>query len=771
MDSNILERYQQAQALMQGMLSNRVVLNDAVFPHWIEDSHHFWYKRETVDGKEYRLVNANTGNNTLAFDHKALANALALVSMETIDYLDLPVKDVSITLSPLQVRFQWNGSYWQYDDKTRLLHPFEAIADHLLYSPDNKKAVFFCEHNIWTHDLATNDKQALTDDATANCCYTHGLLGADIEAIWSPNSRYLFTVKLDKQNVSSRPYIHYAPQDGSVQPQLSSANMAYPGDDQVEVYQLLVIDIDSGDIHAIDYPPIQVVNHGVGFFSDMHMGWWASDSERVFFVDMARGATTVRVVEFNIRTGNTRILLEESSHTFVKLQQTTVENPVFLPLTDSDELIWFSERTGWGHLYLYDLNTGKLAHSITQGEWLVRNILNYDSNQREILLQTAARNQQFSPYYRDICKVNIDSGVLTPLVPDCYDYCVYQDHSYNVVLRKMFTLTDSAEVNGVSADGQFIVTTYSRVDTAPVSVLIDRERTTITTLETADVSGLPSDWHWPEPVQLKGADNQTDIYGVVFRPPGFTPERRYAVLDFSSGSRSLTFVPQGSFINGPCHDFSYFLGSALAALGFIVVSMEGRGTPNRDKAFQDFHYGDVASTSYFPDRIAGLRQLAAKYPYMDLDRVGITGCDNLANSVYGLLNHPDFYSVAVVHCLLEPRFSFASWGEVYDGVPINHTAEPNTCYAENSVESLRGRLLLIQGMLDTMTASSTFRLVDALQKANKDFDMLCLPNEGHTICSYALRRNWDYLVKHLLQIDPPREFHLTTGLDHALENI
>ena len=331
---------------------------------------------------------------------------------------------------------------------------------------------------------------------------------------------------------------------------------------------------------------------------------------------------------------------------------------------------------------------------------------------------------------------------------------------------------DSADVNGVAPSGQYLVTIRSRVDLTPVSVLIDRDGVEILTLETMDTSSLPADWQWPEPVKLKSDDGHTDIYGVVYRPPGFSPDKRYPVVDFSCGMRHHTCIPQGSFVNAHCHEFYYLSGAAMAALGFIVVAIEGRGTPHRNKAFQDYNYGDIASASTFSDRIAGLRQLAERYPYIDLERVGITAGDSLGNTVYGMLDYPDFYKVGVVFCHADPRFDNAPMAETYDGFPFDDNAvNPQTRYAEDYIDSLKGKLLLIEGMLDPTIVAGTFRLVEALQNANKDFDLICQPNKAHDVPTYGIRRSWDFLVKHLQGIEPPHEFPLTTGFDLLAEDM
>lgn len=744
-------------------------MNDTVLPHWVKGTNYFWYKRQIKSGFEFRLVNAEFASNTVAFDHNEMANVLTEASGKAVTPNNLPLKDVKISLTPLKVSFHAFNRSWLYDTETLICQERVASESKGMTSPDGKSTVFVQGDNLWVRDMETGSETALTHDGTVDNYYgsVRSPLSAPCEVVqaqWSDDSKHLLTLQQDVREVASRPVVNYTPSDGSLHPKLTQIKVAYPGDKHVETCRILAINVETGQVRKADYPPLSNWGLGGGFFSEENLGWWSFDSRHAYFVDVGRGAKVVRVVEFDTYSGATRVLFEETSDTFVKLSHIALKKPLFLPLPESNELIWFSERTGWGHLYLYDLSSGEMKHPVTEGEWLVREVLHYNSERREVLVQTAARDKNVSPHYRDVCKINIDSGKLNPLISGCYDYTVYQPDNPTVGVYQEFGL-EGTDINGVSPSGEYIVTTKSRVDTIPVSVLIDRSGREIIELEVADVSGLPSNWVWPEPVKVKGADDQTDIYGVMFRPPGFSPNQSYPVLDFSCSIRNYSYIPHGSFINGPCFSFYYLLGAALSALGFIVVALDARGTPNRDKKFQDHNYGDVASTCDFEDRISGLQQLAKKYPYMDLDRVGITGGDNLAAPVYGLLNYPDFYKVAVAHCFIEPQFQPASFGEQREGI----LADTKLCCAEDSVESLKGKLLLIQGMLDPTTPASTFRLVDALQKANKDFDMLCLPNSAHEIPTYALRRNWDYLVKHLLGINPPKEFNLTTGFDLVID--
>ena len=282
-------------------------------------------------------------------------------------------------------------------------------------------------------------------------------------------------------------------------------------------------------------------------------------------------------------------------------------------------------------------------------------------------------------------------------------------------------------------------------------------------LEKGDTSNLPEDWQWPEPVQLQAADGKTEICGLLFRPSHFSPEQSYPVLDVSWNHKEGCILSVGSFTNNPIGNFLYLTMAALAELGFIVVDIWGRGTSGRSREFSASKAPWLPDSDNQADRITGIRQLAARYPYMDLDRVGagITGIST-AVSISGLFGRPDFYRVGVAHNVgSDERVMAAFWAETFAELPA-----PAPKPLHERAEHLQGKLLLMAGMLDpVMPVAATFRLAEALQQKNIDFDMLMLPNDGHVMSSYAVRRAWDYLVKHLLGVEPPRHFKLRTGLD------
>ena len=741
--------------------AGKLSLNTTVFPYWIEGSHCFWYERETITGKTYCLVNATTASHCQAFNHQQLADSLSAQTKETLAPDNLPLQQVDISLDPKRIKFTAFGQRWCYEDDNATLQTIDHYPDTWLVSPDGTKAVFVRAHNLWLKELATGQERVLTQDGEMFYAYaaTSTVYGCQelerVEAIWSGDSQRLFTLVRDTRQVNiAPPLVQHVPEDGSLRPTILNPErrVGMPGDEHIEVNFFLAIDVNSGAIQFADYrgcPPFMPPY--IGYFSG-HRGWWSTDHRHAYFIDLARGGRTGRLLCFDTCSGETKVLIEEKEDyrfTFVPMSHFC---PIMMPLPESNEVIWYSERSGWAHLYLIDTLTGELKHSITQGEWLVRNVLRFDAERREVWIQTGGRSTAINPYYCDVCRVNIDTGELTPIISGNHNYVVCDSKS-----RVDMLLGPHASSRlGVSPEGEYVVTTRSRVDAMPVSVLLDRNGHELLTIETATAPGLPEAWQWPEPIMLKAADGVTDIYAVVFRPSNFNPAQSYPVVDCSWGE----WIPTGSFSNS-MGKRNYKTGSALAELGFIVVMVLSRGTAMRSKAFyQDKDYSLLFSY-HLDDHITAIEQLATRYPYMDLNKVGVVSTGSATTSLLGLLQYPNFYKVGI-SC--NPFSDLSLLGEFYgDYTSAGLSADTiKTQRIEGLADKLQGKLLLIHGMLDDRTpVASTFRLVDAFQKTNKNFDMLILPNLKHDPSDYTFRRTCDYLVRHLKGIEPPKEFDYT----------
>jgi dipeptidyl-peptidase 4 len=766
----IEERYRRAQALEQGFLSRSIAINTGLFPHWIGESDCFWYEHETRTGRDYRLVDATARTIEPAFDHAKLAVALAAITGKQVVKEKLPLERVDILLSPRRVEFSAFGRRWRFENEQSTC---EHIAEEPLGglpSPDGQSTVFVRDYNLWLRDAASGRERALTNDGEADRAYGVGRsVAGHVQAVWSPDSKRLFTLQRDTRGVQSTPMVEHVPQDGSLRPTLSWHKVAYPGDKNVETNRLLSIEIASGEVTWADHVPLPLCRLGADFFTDEGFGWWANDNRRAYFVSVERGGQRAQVMALDTETGKTRLLFEESAEAGLLFSHYIEAPPVFLPLRETNELIWFSECSGWAHLYLYNLDSGECVRPLTSGDWLVRDILHVDTKCRELFVQTAGSDAARNPYYRDIRRITIDSGETVTLASDDCDYvCAHAKSATQHMLSRLGR--DVAGARAVSPGGRYVAATRTRADQLPVHVLMDRRGKEILRMESAELTADPALWRWPEPVQVTAADGKTALHGVVFRPSDYSPNRQYPVIEFACGKPGVSWVPHGAFINAPFAGVQYVMAAAYAELGFIVVMIEGRGGAQRSRAFREVGYGWAPAANAFDDRIAALRQLAESDASMDLSRVGVVAPDGVNGPVHALLEHPEFYSVGAMVCFQDTRLLKVSWGEMMEGTDRQLPVDPRD--AESLAGQLQGKLLLIHGMRDTITPpANTFRLVSALQRANKDVDMLMLPNDGHEISSYAQRRIWDYLVRYLLDSEPPKEFKLKTGAEVVLEEL
>jgi dipeptidyl aminopeptidase/acylaminoacyl peptidase len=408
-------------------------------------------------------------------------------------------------------------------------------------------------------------------------------------------------------------------------------------------------------------------------------------------------------------------------------------------LPASREVLWWSQRDDWGHLYLYDLETGSLKQQITRGEWNVAELLHVDEQARTLYFTGVGREPGRDPYFQHFYRVGMDGRGLTLLTPE-----------------------DAHHTIRLSPDARHVVDTYSTPTTPPVSVLrrIDGER--MLDLERADISRLTAfGWKPPQPIVVKARDGRTDLYGLMFTPASLDPARRYPVVNFvypgpwggSVGTRS--FAPaRGDH-------------QALAELGFIVVLIDGMGTEWRSKRFADFSYGNLGDNT-IPDQIAGLRELAKRHPYIDIERAGIWGHSGGGMAAASaMFRHPEFFKAGVAQAGNHDNRNYEDdWGERFqgllrpDGGRDNYEAQANQLVARN----LRGKLLLAHGAMDdNVPIANTYLVVDALIKANKDFDLIVLPRARHGFGAdnnYMMRRRWDFFVRHLQGAEPPQEYRI-----------
>jgi dipeptidyl aminopeptidase/acylaminoacyl peptidase len=560
-----------------------------------------------------------------------------------------------------------------------------------------------------------------------------------ISAKWSPDSKRLLTFRLDERRVLDHVVVQSVRHDGVVRPAPIRFKYTLPGDPDQPLAELTIIDVDTARSTRIQHPPL------VTFGSPINATWWSADGRSVYFVDEPRAWTSARLKQADARTGAVRQVLEEESKTYLQLSFSGPPN--VRVLDGSGDAIWFSERDGWGHLYLIDGRTGAVRNQVTRGEWVVRELLHVDEAGGWVYFTGGGREAGRDPYYRHLYRAKLDGSTIELLTPE--------DAEHNI---------------RPSPSGRYFVDTFSRVDLPPTTVLRGADGKIVRQLEKADVDALmKTGWKHPERFTVKGRDGRTDVYGAVFRPTTFDPSRKYPIVDDIYPGPHNSHTPKS---------FDQALGlhaNSIAELGFVVVTVDGMGTCCRSKSFHDVSYRNLADAGGLEDHIIAIKWLAQKYPYLDADRVGIFGhsAGGYA-SAHAILRYPDFYKVCVSSAgNHDARTDKATWVERWMGLPVGeqYLKSSNVTYAKN----LKGKLLLVHGELDdNVHPGSTLQLVDALIKENKDFDLLILPNRNHgqvidisgekpKIASpdnYFLRKRWDYFVRHLLGVEPPAGYEI-----------
>jgi dipeptidyl aminopeptidase/acylaminoacyl peptidase len=575
-------------------------------------------------------------------------------------------------------------------------------------SPDGRWEAFLKDHNVYVRD-DKGKEFALSHDGRTDDDYGPRFF-------WSPDSQKLLAVRTKHWEERKVYFIESSPRD-QVQPKLHSNTYVKPGDplpiDRPQLFDVKTKKPVSMD-HALCENPWSIGDYR-----------WAADSSHFTFVFNQRGHQVLRLLSVNAATGAVRPIIDEHSPTFIDYS-----GKLFLNYVDgSNELIWMSERDGWNHLYLYDASTGKVKNQITKGAWVVRGVDRVDEAKRQIWFRASGVHPEQDPYYIHYCRVNFDGSGMTVL-----------------------TAGDGTHKIDFSPDGKTFIDTYSRVDMPPVTELRRSEDgSLVCDLESGTIDLLLNGgWQTPERFVAKGRDGETDIYGVIFRPTNFDSKKHYPVIE------QIYAGPQDSFVPKSFHAF--YPHQALAELGFIVVQIDGMGTSNRSKKFHDVCWKNLADSG-LPDRILWIRAAAAKYPYIDTSRVGIYGGSAGGQSAAAaMMTHGDFYKVAVADCgCHDNRMDKIWWNEQWMGWPVGpeYRANSNVTLAPG----LKGKLLLIVGEMDTnVDPASTMQVVDALIRADKDFELLVVPGSNHGAAEspYGRRRRADFFVRNLLGVEPRR---------------
>ncbi|MFY9745394.1 MAG: DPP IV N-terminal domain-containing protein [Acidobacteriaceae bacterium] len=726
------------------------LVTGTVQPNWIADREEFWFRKTSSGAAEFVLVDAATGAEQPAFDHQKLAAALGTLTGRTLDPKHLPfpaidfspdMRSVTIALGPKRYLCDRAGA------ACAPLNPAQPdITPTQSLSPDGKRAVFIRDWNLWLRDVATGHETQLTHDGVKDFGYATdnaGWVSSDRPIVlWSPDSKKIATFQQDQRNVGDM----YLVETKVGHPVLHQWKYPLPGDDTVTMIQRVIIDADSGAIVRLKMPPDQHrstlcdnITCGVGLnhaprWEDVE---WAPDAKTLAFVSTSRDHKDEKLRLADSTTGEVRDIYEEQSPTQFESGQGRV-NWHYLP--ESGEFLWYSERDNWGHLYLYDLRTGKLRNQITTGDGSVSQVLRVDAASRRIWFTAIGREPGDDPYFTHLYRVDFDGHNLTPLTPEPGNHAI-----------------------SASASGRYFVDSKSTPQTPPITVLRDENGKVVASLGQADISQLLSaGWQPPISIRLKARDGKTDLYGLLFQPTHLDKSRKYPIVD------SIYPGPQRGSVGS--RSFSPARGDtqALAELGFIVVQIDGMGTTDRSRSFRDLSYGNMGDNT-LPDQIAAIRQLAQQDPWIDLDRVGIYGHSGGGFAAAdAMLRYPDFFKVGIAESGNHDNREYEDdWGERYQGL-LTKNSDGATNYDDqanqNLAKNLKGHLLLAHGTMDNnVPPYNTVLLVDALIKANKDFDLLLLPNQHHgygSMTNYMTRRRWDYFVRWLLNTEPPKEFEI-----------
>ncbi|MEJ8643714.1 DPP IV N-terminal domain-containing protein [Streptomyces sp. MS1.HAVA.3] len=736
--------YQAAEQLLhRPARPGELVIGDKVRPQWIDGGARFWYAVSNGAGRRFVLVDPAAGTREPAFDHARLAAALAAASGQQVDPGALPF----MALEPAgnAVEFDAFGEHWRcsLDDHTCERAEFTPPGNPLeVPSPDGKSAVFRRGHNLWARSLSDGHEWALTTDGEPDHGYGSGpdctsnttllrkigLPHLPPAVAWSPDSTKVLAHRTDERGVRQTHLVEARPADGGA-PLLHTQRYAYAGDAIMPQAELVVLDLAEGTVvRAQAEPLLMPVLSPV----TAKWAWWAPDGSAVYYLDRPRDLRTLTLHRLDPVTGEVTTVLSETGATRVEPNQWAYEPPIVKVL--AGEVLWYSQRDGWGHLYRYDLRTGALLGQVTSGAWAVRQILRVDEAERVVYF-TASGLVDGDPYRRTVCRVGLDGSGFAKVTDDELDHVV--------------------TLPAVPGGQEYFIDSASTVDTPPVTRVRDWDGRVLVELERADIGKLTATgWTPPERFRVKAADGVTDIYGVLYRPRGFDPARRYPVVDNLYPGPQLTRV-------APCFDPGGMGLDAepLAALGFVVVALDGRGTPGRDKAFHDASYGNLADAGCLADHVAALRQLAVTRPWMDLDRVGAFGHSGGGfAAARAMLDHPEVYKAAVaLSGSHDARCFNPGFVETYDGAD-NPEAWARTSNVDLA-DRLEGRLLLVHGdMDDQVHPEHTLRLADRLIAADKDFELLIVPGAEHTFIdclAYVRGRCWDFLVRELMGVRPP----------------
>jgi dipeptidyl aminopeptidase/acylaminoacyl peptidase len=726
-----------------------LVFRTSVRPNWLADDR-FWYRVTVPGGAEFILVDPARASREPAFDHAAIAATLSKAANTTYTATTLPFTRIEFATDGKTVQFTAADRRWSCDrqgvqcssaaaSSRDLGRPAGAGTNAQVLSPDRTRAAFIRDYNLWVRDVASGAETQLTTDGVRDYGYATndaGWVKSDTPVVvWSPDSKKIATFRHDSRGVGEMYYVTTV----VGHPALVANKYPLPGDQKIFMIDRVVVDVDQKKVTRLQMPAdphrSSLCDHVVcgGTWADVQ---WSPDSSEVAFVSTSRDHKREDLRVADAATGTVRDIMAERAETFFESGQGRV-NWRYFP--SSKEVLWFSRKDDYGHLYLHDAGTGFQKNRITSGDGNVTQVLHVDEKARTVYFVGVGKEPGRDPYFRHFYKINFDGSSATLLTPEDGDHTI-----------------------DLSPSGRYFVDAYSKPDVAPVIVLRDANGKVVAPLEKGDISRLEAaGWEPPTPITVKGRDGRTDLYGLLYRPTNFDPAKRYPIIN------RIYPGPQTGSVGGRSFAASRSDTQAIAELGFIVVEIDGMGTPWRSRTFHEAYYGNMGDNT-LPDQIAGMKELASRYPWIDLERAGIYGHSGGGYATAdAMFRYPDFFKVGVSQAgNHDNRVYEDDWAEKWQGLLVKN-ADGTTNYDDqanqNHAKNLKGKLLIAHGTMDTnVPVNNTLLVVNELIRANKDFDLILFPNRGHGFGNepYMVRRRWDYFVRHLLGAEPPADYQM-----------
>lgn len=785
---------------------DQLIYSTTVEPRWIEGTESFWYEWKTSDGTFFYIVDPVRRTKRQVFDNDRIAAEITRITGDPWDGQHLPIRNIRF-LDQNTVRFDVQSSrdeeardeeaerggeqvavkaspskrpkkkmhHFEFDVRTqtlRELEDWEAPDDHPEWasvSPDGKTVVFARGHDLYMmsgEDYAKildarrgkSGKEAdeaakavevteirLTEDGEEHYSYAvsqRGMIDREREEkkderkraaiVWSKDSRRFALVRLDQRKVRDLWVIHSV---GYKRPELETYRYDMPGEEHVTQYEIFIYDLAERKLVRVQADAwkdqtLQIATARQFRYHDSQEPrralWLSDNSDELYFLRLSRDRHRADLAVADARTGEVRVIIEERMNTYLETRPPE--------LLSNGDILWWSERDGWAHIYRYG-NDGRLKNRLTEGTFSVRSIEKVDEKQGVVYFQATGREKGEDPYYHHLYSVRLDGSNLRLLNPGNYDHQV-----------------------SMSESGRFFVDNYSRVNTVPAATLRGADGREVLALETADFSRLEeAGWQMPEPFTVKAADGVTDLYGVMYKPFDFDPNKKYPIIAYVYPGPQTEAVSKSFSTNR--------YETALAQFGFIVITVGNRGGhPARSKWYHNYGYGNLRDYG-LADKKVTIEQLADRHDFIDIDRVGIYGHSGGGfMSTAAMLVYPDFFKVAVSSAgNHENNIYNRWWSETHHGVKEVVDDEGNVTFEydirKNSelAKNLKGRLLLTTGDVDNnVHPANTFRMAEALIRANKRFDFFIFPGQRHgfgDMSDYWFWLRAEYFVRHLLGDD------------------